>query len=242
MKPSFILHTDSLGILEKLSNEQKGILFDAIYRYHLGELIELDPLMDIVFTPFKNQFERDFVKYENIVNRNRFNGQKGGRPNNIDNQANNNNPKKPKETQKTQWDNYEPKETQNNPNNLDSDSDNDSVNDNVSDSDSKNDISKSDKPITPKQPKLNNEELFNKKREAFKIEVWKFNEKYSVDLLAEFYRYWSEKQTTGWKMKWELQKTFEIDRRLVTWLNNQKKFNGNELPANVGGGSLLKAL
>ena len=111
MKPSFILHTDSLGILEKLSNEQKGILFDAIYRYHLGELIELDPLMDIVFTPFKNQFERDFVKYENIVNRNRFNGQKGGRPNNIDNQANNNNPKKPKETQKTQWDNYEPKET-----------------------------------------------------------------------------------------------------------------------------------
>ena len=132
MKPSFILHTDSLSVLSKLTTEQKGILLDAIYQYHLGQTVELDPLMDIVFTPFKNQFDRDFVKYLKVVERNRLNGQKGGRPKDVDIEDIADNPNKPTGTQQNP---SGLSETQDNPNNLDSD--NDSVNDNDSENESK---------------------------------------------------------------------------------------------------------
>jgi hypothetical protein len=91
-KKSFILHIDSLSILDKLNFEQKGILFDAIYKYNLGINIELDFALDLVFTQFKNQFDRDLEKYESVVERNKNNGSKGGRPKK---------PKKPNETKKT---------------------------------------------------------------------------------------------------------------------------------------------
>lgn len=250
MKPSFIIHTDSLTILDKLTTEQKGILFDAIYKYHLDELVELDPLMDIVFTPFKNQFDRDWVKYKKVVDRNRLNGLKGGRPKYTDNQDIDNNPEEPKETQQNPSGFIE---TQSNPKNLDSD--NDSVNDNESDSinDSKkeSDLESSDKPNhvlpesikrIPKQPKLNKEEEFNKRREEFKLQVKQFTEKYPYQMLSDFYSYWSEKKPNGYKMRFELEPVFEIDRRLKTWERKSKEFQKSELPANVGGGSKLKAL
>jgi hypothetical protein len=79
-KKSIILHLDSLEILNELNNEQKGILFEAIYQYNLGNEIELDFAMKIAFLPFKNQFKRDFDKYEKVCERNKNNGAKGGRP------------------------------------------------------------------------------------------------------------------------------------------------------------------
>ncbi len=59
-----------------------------------------------------------------------------------------------------------------------------------------------------------------------------YKDKYNPDVLNSFYRYWSEKTPDGKKMKFELQKTFEISKRLVTWNNNQSKFsnNGTEKP------------
>jgi hypothetical protein len=38
-------------------------------------------------------------------------------------------------------------------------------------------------------------------------------------MLDEFYNYWSEKNSKG-KMRWELEKTFEIPNRLATWKRN----------------------
>ena len=90
MKTGFILHLDSLSVLDELTNEQAGILFKAIRDYNLGKEPELDFAMRMAFLPFKNQFERDLEKYNNTCERNRNNGSKGGRP------------KKPKETQETQ--------------------------------------------------------------------------------------------------------------------------------------------
>ena len=90
MKTGFILHLDSLLVLDELTNEQAGILFKAIRDYNLGKEPELDFAMRMAFIPFKNQFERDLEKYNNTCERNRNNGSKGGRP------------KKPNETQETQ--------------------------------------------------------------------------------------------------------------------------------------------
>ena len=79
MKKSFIIHIDSLSILDKLSNEQKGILFEAIRQHHLGNEIDLDFAMSLAFEPFKNQFDRDLITYENRCKINKANGSKGGK-------------------------------------------------------------------------------------------------------------------------------------------------------------------
>ena len=79
-RKSFIVHHDSLEVISKLTDEQAGKLLKAIKAYQLGEEFEMDLMTDLVFTPFKSQFVRDEEKYQNIVNRNKNNGLKGGRP------------------------------------------------------------------------------------------------------------------------------------------------------------------
>ena len=69
--------------------------------------------------------------------------------------------------------------------------------------------------------------LFNYKKcsdKEFVEELSKFKETYSKDILNSFYRYWSEKDDKG-KTKMSLEKTFEVDKRLITWSTNDKKFN-----------------
>ena len=97
MKKSFVLHKDSLFILDELSDEQAGRLFKAIKSYHEGNDFKLEFALHLAFLSFKNQFERDQEKYDQICERNRSNGSKGGRP------------EKPNETQKTQSVILEPK-------------------------------------------------------------------------------------------------------------------------------------
>ena len=76
MKKSFVLHLDSLEILDKLKKEQIADLFLALRDYNLCKEIKLDFVLDLVFTPFKKQFERDNISYKNIVQRNTNNGNK----------------------------------------------------------------------------------------------------------------------------------------------------------------------
>jgi hypothetical protein len=46
-----------------------------------------------------------------------------------------------------------------------------------------------------------------------------------VNEIANFIDYWSELTKSGKKQRWELQPTFELRRRLGTWLRNSMKFN-----------------
>ena len=63
MRTSFILHLDSLDILDELSNEEAGLLLKAIRDFNRDEEPSLLGLMKVVFLPFKNQFIRDEVKW-----------------------------------------------------------------------------------------------------------------------------------------------------------------------------------
>lgn len=73
--------------------------------------------------------------------------------------------------------------------------------------------------------KKKREELLKKREVIFKSEVYKFMGKYSDVMLSKFCNYWTEKNKSCTKMKFELQKTFEISKRLATWANNDKEFN-----------------
>jgi hypothetical protein len=69
MKKSFLLHIDSLQILEELSSDQAGELFKAMYYYHIGDTYDLSPHLKLLFIQFKNQFERDGLKYQDTINK-----------------------------------------------------------------------------------------------------------------------------------------------------------------------------
>lgn len=72
---------------------------------------------------------------------------------------------------------------------------------------------------------LTKEELLKKRESEFVTEVSKYSTKYPLEMLKAFCRYWTEPNKSRTKMKWELEKTFEIGRRLVTWAGNDKTFN-----------------
>ncbi len=78
-KKSFLLHIDSLEILNDLSDEQAGKLFKAIYSHQIDDEVSLDQITKMVFLPFRNQFERDNEKYIKTCERRAIAGSKGGK-------------------------------------------------------------------------------------------------------------------------------------------------------------------
>ena len=51
---------------------------------------------------------------------------------------------------------------------------------------------------------------------------------YDIDLLDEFISYWTEPNKSGTKMKFEMESTFDIKRRLTRWAKNDKNWNKKE--------------
>lgn len=78
-RKSFLIHIDSLDILEDLTDEQAGQLFKAINAHQKGEDLELSSLVKIAFSPFKNQFLRDDEKYQKTCEARAAAGSMGGK-------------------------------------------------------------------------------------------------------------------------------------------------------------------
>lgn len=55
-----------------------------------------------------------------------------------------------------------------------------------------------------------------------------FVEKYPKEMLRDFYNYWSEWNVAKTKMRFELQKTWELPKRLVTWANRTPVKTNND--------------
>lgn len=125
-KKSFILYLDQLEVLDALTDEQVGKLFRAIKAFQSGEDVEpylTEQIVRVVFIQFKGNMLRDNRKYDEICERNRENGKKGGRPKTQEN------PKNPVGFSKTQKTQVVFNETQKNPEKPDNDNDNDNDND-----------------------------------------------------------------------------------------------------------------
>jgi len=46
--------------------------------------------------------------------------------------------------------------------------------------------------------------------------------------LDKFVNYWSELNKVGTKQRWQMEKTFEVQRRVGTWLSNAEKFSSRQ--------------
>jgi len=80
---------------------------------------------------------------------------------------------------------------------------------------------------------LNNNESDYRKKFLEKFKEKGYNEETIKEEMKKFILYWTEPNATGKKQRWETQKTFEVGRRLVTWLNNTKNF-GSVNKSNFG--------
>ena len=102
-KEGFIIYKSFYEPIRGLTSAQAGELFFSLFKYQI-ERIEPAADSDIymVFLFFKNQFRLDDEKYRRVVERNRSNGNKGGRPIKKTDKTNPNNPVGLTESHQTQ--------------------------------------------------------------------------------------------------------------------------------------------
>ncbi len=79
-KNSFILYKSFYPPVSFLTLEQKGRLFDAIFRYQIDGIEEIDDDIKTPFLFFLNQFKVDEAKYSSMCEKRREAGRKGGAP------------------------------------------------------------------------------------------------------------------------------------------------------------------
>lgn len=79
-KNSFVLYKSFYQPVSVLTLEQKGKLFDAIFRYQIEGVEEVDDDIRMPFLFFLNQFRFDEQKYSDICAKRRESGKKGGAP------------------------------------------------------------------------------------------------------------------------------------------------------------------
>ena len=51
-----------------------------------------------------------------------------------------------------------------------------------------------------------------------------YEEKYGIEMIQEFIDYWTEMMPNGKKQRWEKEKAFDVNRRLITW--SKRDYNG----------------
>ena len=66
--------------------------------------------------------------------------------------------------------------------------------------------------------------MLKEKRNKFYNDCKPYLEKYPKEMLRKFYNYWTEMNKSGTKLRFELQQTFEISKRLATWAGKDKDF------------------
>ena len=64
------------------------------------------------------------------------------------------------------------------------------------------------------------------RRKSFGKSLIPYVDVYGKQMIRAFYDYWSELNKSGTKMKWELERTWELDRRLKKWERKDSEYNG----------------
>lgn len=109
MKETFVFYKSWMEALTDVPDDVRLEVYDCIIEYAFsGKVPSLKPMAKMAFNFIKNDIDRASEKYKKIVDRNKNNGAKGGRP------KNHTNPKNPVGFS----------ETQENPNEYDNDNDN----------------------------------------------------------------------------------------------------------------------
>ena len=63
------------------------------------------------------------------------------------------------------------------------------------------------------------------RKEKFYESLIPYLDRYPKDMIRKFFDYWSETNKSCTKMKWEQEKTWELNLRLATWASREKEFS-----------------
>ena len=81
MKDSFLLYTEIVEQVDLLTDEQAGKFIKAVLHYKAGtELPQMDGVTAMVFAFVRQKLDRDAKKYDEVCEKHRQAGAKGGRP------------------------------------------------------------------------------------------------------------------------------------------------------------------
>jgi len=197
-KNGVIIYKDWITTFEDLEDDEAGRLSKHLFRY----INDLDPeppdrLTKLVFEPLKRQLKADLTKWRVVCDRNYHNGLKGGRPKRgVEHDST--------ETQKTQSVILGFQDNPENPIQILDTEDNNSIEIPIS--------------HTSKKSKETRESEF---RQSLKP----YESKYGLPMVEAFFQYWTESNQGGIKMRFEMQKVFDVSKRLATWASkdyNQK--------------------
>lgn len=79
------------------------------------------------------------------------------------------------------------------------------------------------KPSTTNKNVKNEKNDIKERKAEFKKLLAKYKDVYVLDMIKDFYEYWTEHSINDKKMRFEKQTSFDISRRLKTWLRNSKE-------------------
>lgn len=92
-------------------------------------------------------------------------------------------------------------------------------------------------PQNGKDKKSENLEKLEKRKQAFYSLCAEHVSTYGKNMIRKFFDYWTEPNKSKTKMRFELERTWDLSRRLSTWDNNNGKFgnqkNGEQKDNNV---------
>jgi hypothetical protein len=84
------------------------------------------------------------------------------------------------------------------------------------------DLQLQNKDIQKKENKINNIE---ERKLKFASTLNNYLDIYPKETIDKFIAYWSESNKSNTKFKYELERTWDLERRLNTWISNENKFN-----------------
>jgi hypothetical protein len=171
-KKGFILYSDQKELFEQLPNEKAGELIKFIMAYVNDENPQTDDLIiNLAFTPIKQQLKRDLIKFEEKKEIRSKAGKAGA---------------------EKRWQNV------------------------VNDSKRISDIAKIAVNVNVND---NVKDIYIRKQE-FADSLKPFLDTYGKEMLNDFYLYWTEHGLKDRKLRFEKERTFGLERRLLTWSKN----------------------
>lgn len=227
-KDSFVFRKEWRDAISGLPDDVRLEIYEAIVGYGIsGDIPNLKPMARLAFNFAKATLDADAESYERICERNRKNGKNGGRPKLnpvgfLETQDNPNNRVGFLETQKSGG--FLERETE------------------------QGKESPVVSPTPPSLPKEKEEEkervsldfseqkfadpqiLFDKRKAKFVESIEPFVATFGKEMTDEFISYWTEPNKSHTKMRYELERTWDTNRRLRYWAS--RKWNSSCQPAN----------
>lgn len=224
-RETFVFHKEWREATSGLPAEVRLEIYEAIIEYGIsGRLTDLKPMAALAFRFVKATLDRDAERYGKAVERSRTNGKSGGRPaaetqsaesqtqqNPVGFSETHSNLKNPVGFSETQQNQTKPKKPSGPYNDNDNDYDND---------------------IEEKKERKKEgaaaAATLQKRKEDFYSSLVPYVTTYGKDLIRQFFDYWTEPNRSATRMRYELERTWDLRRRLATWARRDKNFQSHD--------------